>query len=194
MNRSRKPFATPVQGRRALRVLGVAVLSAGLVLACDDSDSLVGPPPPASLEELFGDTLLKADGSVLGIEALEGKALIGIYFGARDCPACGAFTPLLVDAYDQIREAGGSFEVVYVSSDGTAAMMHQYMQDAGMQWLALPWAGGRSMALGQRYSVRWIPTVIVLDGAGNTVSTRGHEEIAARGAAAYDDWLARSGG
>jgi hypothetical protein len=193
MSRSREPFSRPVQGRPALRVLGAAVLAAALVPACDGSDS-VGPPPPASLDELFGDTLLKADGSAVGIEALEGKALIGIYFCARDCPACGAFTPLLVDAYDQIREAGGSFEVVYVSSDGSATIMHQYMRDAGMQWLALPWAGGRSMALGQRYGVRWIPTVIVLDGAGNTVSTRGHEEIAARGAAAYDDWLARSGG
>jgi hypothetical protein len=193
MSRSREPFARPVQGLPAVRVLGAAVLAAGLVLACDGSDS-VGPPPPASLDELFGDTLLKADGDVVGIEALEGKALIGIYFGARDCPACAVFTPLLVDAYDQIQEAGGSFEVVYVSSDGSATVMHQYMRDAGMQWLALPWAGGRSMALGQRYGVRWIPTVIVVDGAGNTVSTRGHEEIAARGAAAYDDWLARSGG
>jgi nucleoredoxin len=167
-----------------------AILFLWLGTACD---STVSPPPPASLSELFGPTLLMADGTAVGIQALEGKAIIAIYFGARGCPACAAFTPLLVDAYEELRAANRSFEVVYVSSDGSAENMRQYMLDAGMRWLATPWGGSHSAALGQRYGVRWIPTVIVIDGAGATVSSKGHEEIASRGAAAYDDWLARSG-
>jgi thiol-disulfide isomerase/thioredoxin len=172
------------------KLLAVPLLS-WLVVACG---STVAPPPPASLAELFGPTLLMADGSAVGPEVLEGKALIGIYFGAWGCPACGAFTPLLVDAYDELREAGRSFEVVYVSSDGSAEIMHRYMRDAGMRWPALPWGGSRSAALGQRYGVRYIPTVIIIDGSGATVSLKGYEEIADRGAAAYEGWLARSGG
>jgi nucleoredoxin len=166
-----------------------AVVVVGLG-ACDST----GPPAPASLADLFGPTLLTADGRVVGIEALEGKAIIAIYFGAQGCPACAVFTPRLVDVYNELRGAGRSFEVVYVSSDGSAASMHQYMQEAGMGWLALPWGGGWSMALGQRYGVQFIPTVIVVDGSGATVSLKGREEIDGRGAAAYQDWLARSGG
>lgn len=180
----------PANARASARPMVLAViLFSGLGAACD---SAVAPPPGASLQELFGSTLLTADGTVVGIEALEGKALIAIYFGARGCPACAAFTPLLVDAYDELQGAGRSFEVVYVSSDGSALGMYQYMVDAGMGWLALPWGGSHSAALGQRYGVRWIPTLIVIDGEGYTVSMSGHVEITERGAAAYDDWLARS--
>jgi nucleoredoxin len=170
---------------RVLVVAGICTLGG----ACDSTVE----PPPASLSELFGPTLFMSDGTAVGLEALEGKALIAIYFGARGCPACAAFTPLLVDAYEELRAAGRSFEVVYVSSDGSAESMYQYMLDAGMRWLATPWGGSRNAALGQRYGVRYIPTVVVIDGAGVTVSLKGHEEIANRGAAAYDDWLARSG-
>jgi nucleoredoxin len=181
----------PGKVRASVRPMVLAVIFfSWLGGACD---STVAPPPPASLSELFGSTLLMADGTAVGIEALEGRAIIAIYFGARGCPACAAFTPRLVDAYEEIQGAGKSFEVVYVSSDGSAESMHQYMLDAGMRWLATPWNGSHSAALGQRYGVRWIPTVVVIDGAGATVSLKGHEEIANRGAAAYDDWLARSG-
>jgi nucleoredoxin len=181
----------PGKVRASVRPMVLAVIFfSWLGGACD---STVAPPPPASLSELFGSTLLMADGTAVGIEALEGRAIIAIYFGARGCPACAAFTPRLVDAYEEIQGAGKSFEVVYVSSDGSAESMHQYMLDAGMRWLATPWNGSHSAALGQRYGVRWIPTVVVIDGAGATVSLKGHEEIANRGAAAYDDWWARSG-
>jgi thiol-disulfide isomerase/thioredoxin len=182
----------PGNVRASVRPAVLAViLFSWLGAACK---STVAPAPPASLSELFGSTLLMADGTTVGIEALEGKAIIAIYFGARGCPACAAFTPRLVDAYEELREAGRSFEAVYVSSDGSAESMHQYMLDAGMRWLATPWGGSHSTALGQRYGVRWIPTVIVIDGAGATISLKGHEEIVNRGAAAYDDWLARRGG
>jgi nucleoredoxin len=172
------------------KVLAVTLFS-WLALGCE---SPVAPPPPAALPELFGSSLLLADGRSVGIEALAGKAIIAIYFGARGCPACAVFTPRLAEVYEGLRAAGRSFEVVYVSSDGSAESMHRYMQDAGMGWLALPWGGSHAAALGQRYDVRWIPTVIVIDGAGATVSMTGREEIAELGAAAYDDWLARSEG
>jgi hypothetical protein len=178
--------------RRARGVRAVGLFCGLLAMAC--AESPVGPPPPASLLELFGDSLFTAAGAPVGVEALEGRALIGIYFGARGCPACATFTPMLVDAYDQLRQAGRSFEVVYISSDGSAESMFQYMAEAGMGWLALPWGSGRSAALGHRYGVRWIPTLVVVDGAGRTVSLDGHTEIKSRGVSAYDVWLARASG
>jgi nucleoredoxin len=173
-------------------VLALGGLCGWAAVAC--SESPAGPGPPVSLAELFGNTLLLADGTAVGIEALEEKRFIGIYFGARGCPACAVFTPRLVAAHEELREAGRSFEVVYVSSDVSSASMFQYMVDAGMEWLALPWGGRRSRDLGQRYDVRWIPTLIVVDGSGRTVSANGRDEIAEHGAGAYDVWLAGSGG
>ncbi|MFO7893192.1 MAG: thioredoxin-like domain-containing protein [Longimicrobiales bacterium] len=167
-------------------------LCSGLAAGCrDDSPT---ESSPASLLELFGDTLLRADGSVEGIEAVEGAALIGIYFGSSQCPACASFTPMLVDAYGQLEEEGRSFEVVYVSLDPGEASMLSYMAEAGMSWLAVPWRGSHSSALLNRYDVEWIPTLVIIDDEGSTVSREGAQEVIDHGAAAYDDWLARAGG
>lgn len=167
-------------------------LCSGLVAGCGDDSPT--EPSRASLLELFGDTLLRADGSVEGIEALEGAALIGIYFGSYQCSACAGFTPILVDAYGQLREQGRSFEVVYVSLDPGEASMLSYMTESGMSWLAVPWRGSHSNALLERYDVEWIPTLIIIDGEGGTVSREGAQEVVDHGAAAYDDWLARAAG
>lgn len=178
------------RGRGSIWTLLVATgVCAGLVAACGDD----GPtePAPASLVELFGDTLHRAGGSVEGIEQLEGIALIGIYFGSHQCPACASFTPTLVHVYDQLQDE--SFEVVYVSLDPSEVSMFSYMTESRMPWFALPWGGPHSSALLERYQVKWIPTLIVIDGAGRTVSWNGVGEVSDDGAAAYDDWLARSG-
>jgi hypothetical protein len=48
------------------------------------------------------------------------------------------FTPLLQAAYSQINARGAKrFEVVYVSSDDTEAMMYKYMNDSHGDWLAI---------------------------------------------------------
>jgi len=180
--------------RRSRRWTGVHVVAAAIVcslaVGCD-RDSPAGLPPP-SLPELFGDELYRADGSVVGLEVFDGVPVIGIYFGAGSCSACAPFTPLLVDAYHLLEEDGRPFEVVYVSSDGSEAAMFSYMQESGMPWVAVPWRGDKARALVDRYGVRWIPTLVVVDGAGETISLDGRDELYEKGAAAYDDWLAAS--
>jgi cytochrome oxidase Cu insertion factor (SCO1/SenC/PrrC family) len=179
-----------IHARRPRRTALVATVCAGLVAGCDGTPT---EPPAASLVELFGETLHRADGSVVGIEAVEAAALVGIYFGSYQCPACAGFTPTLVDVYDRLQDQGRSFEVVYVSLDPTEASMFSYMTESGMSWLAVPWQGTHSNALLDRYRVQWIPTLIIIDGEGRTVSKDGVGDLRADGAAAYDDWLERSG-
>ncbi len=174
-------------GVRAVAAVGIVC---SLAAGCD-GDSPAGLPPP-SLPELFGDELYRADGSVVGLEVFDGVPVIGIYFGAGSCSACAPFTPLLVDAYHLLEEDGRPFEVVYVSSDASEAAMFSYMQDSGMPWVAVPWRGAKARALVDRYGVRWIPTLVVVDGAGKTISLDGRDELYDKGAAAYDDWLAAS--
>ncbi len=150
---------------------------------------------PTSLPELFGDQLLMAEGSTVSVGTLASTPLIGIYFADRACSACGGFTPLLVDAYSQLREDGRSFQVVLVSPGISMASLLEYMVDSEMPWLAVPPGSDRTNALIQRYNVRWIPTLVIIDGAARTISLTGRNEIAAKGTGAYDDWLAtRAGG
>jgi nucleoredoxin len=172
----------------------VTGLGACLLTSCGGDKSIVEPEPPASLSDLFGSVLFRADGSSVGIAAVEGKPVIGIYFAARSCPACGGFTPLLSSTYNELQQAAKSFEVVLVSFEDSSQSMLNYMTDNAMPWLAVPCGGEKATALSRRYDVRWIPTLIVIDGEGNTISMNGREEVAAKGAKAYEDWLAKSGG
>ena len=182
------------------KVLGniiLAGLCCFLVTSCNQSDDGISPndpPPAASLSDLFGSVLLQADGNEVGIATIESKAIIAIYFEAQWCPVCEQFTPLLMSAYEEIGLAGKSFEVVIVSYDDTEEDMLAHMTDNGMTWLAVPFSGGTIEALTLRYEVQFIPTVVVLDNEGNTISMDGRGDVVTKGALAYDDWLAQSGG
>jgi len=168
-----------------------------LVSACGQEDQVlapVDPPTTVSLSELFGNQLLRADGSTVGIDAIQNKAIIAIYFGAGWCSHCADFTPILVSAYDSIQAAGKSFEVVHVSFDDSSADMLAYMIDSAMPWLAAPHGGSAAGALVQRYGVQGIPMLVVIDGDANTLTLNGRGDIVTNGAAAYDGWLALSGG
>lgn len=185
-------------GRTRIRAsVLVYVAAAGLfsclLSACGGDKGIVEPKPPASLGDLFGPVLYKADGSSVSIDAVEGKLIVGIYFSAWGCPACGAFTPVLVNTYAQLQQAGKSFEVVYVSLEASSEDMFAYMTDFAMPWLAVPFGSAKAEALTRRYDVRWIPTLIVVDGEGKTISKNGRDEVAAMGSQAYDGWLSSSG-
>lgn len=182
---------------RLARLLAPALAVACLV-SCSGGDGPTGPgaeePPPASLVDLIGPTVYRADGSQADINEVTSKALVGLYFSAAWCPSCAGFTPVLVRAYQELRQGGKSFEVVLVSLDNSASEMFAHMTERGMPWLALPFSRSKAESLAQRLDVRWIPTLVVLDAGGVVVSAAGREEVAARGAAAYDGWLAASQG
>ncbi len=179
---------------KALMYVMVGGLCCSLLTSCGDANRIVEPEPPASLSDLFGPILFRADGSSVGTETIEDKAVVAIYFAARACPACGAFTPVLISFYDQVRQDEKSFEVVLVGLEASAQDMFVYMTDYAMPWLAVPFGSDEATALTQRYGVQWIPTLIVVDGDGKTISINGVDDIYGLGAGAYDAWLARSGG
>ena len=174
------------------RAIAAAALMGCAASGCD-GDGPTGPEP-ASLPDLFGNQLYRADGGAVGVGALNNTAVIGIYFASPGCPACGAFTPLLVDAYNQLRGDGRSFEVVLVTGGISEESLFDYMVDSGMGWLAVSSQSSNGNVLAQRYDVQWVPTLVIIDGAANTISVTGREELTQSGAAAFDAWLAASGG
>lgn len=149
--------------------------------------------PPLTLPDLFGSQLFRADGNTVGTYLLESTPVIGIYFASPGCPACGAFTPLLLDAYTQLQEEERAFEVVLVSLGISDSALFDYMVDSSMPWLAVLPQSSEAAALVQRYNVGWVPTLVVIDGAANTISLTGRDELVQEGAAAYEDWLAAGG-
>ncbi len=184
-----------VQGRTLARIT-VAGLLCCLSASCGSDitgngsiDDLPGGSSP-TLSDLFGSTLVRADGSQVGLVSLQGQSIIGIYFASRSCPACAGFTPELVSTYNEIHEAGKPFEIVLVNLDPPSADLAEYMTSNGMDWLAVPLWSDKIMELVKRYSVEWIPTLIVIDSERRTVTKSGREDVIIRGASAFDKWLA----
>ena len=76
--------------------------------------------------------------------------------GARRRHRCGPskqFTPILTDAYNKLRAAGKSFEVVYISSDQSEGAMKDYFSH--QPWFAMPFEPReRKEKLSDKYKVR----------------------------------------
>jgi len=142
---------------------------------------------PPELEALFGTELADADGEPVAVESLAGKK-IGIYFSASWCPPCRAFTPKLIEAYNTLQEQGEAFEIVFATSDRSAAKTTAYMQDHGMPWPALPFGCDELEALDEKYGVRGIPTLVVIDAAGKTLDRDARMDVGRDGADAFQGW------
>jgi nucleoredoxin len=174
---------------------GLMVLCCCVVVACGGDDG-VSPEniPPPSMSDLFGDVLYTADGDEVGIDAVESKSIIGIYFQSPSCMACGQFTPILIDFYEELGLDGKSFEVVLVSFADSQEDMLANMHESGMPWLAVPTGGIKAQGMTDLYDIQFVPTLIVIDNGGRTITMDGVADVFNRGVAAYDVWSANSGG
>ncbi|KAL7536697.1 hypothetical protein ACHAXR_007345 [Thalassiosira sp. AJA248-18] len=126
---------------------------------------------------LLGDTLLQPGGgaTVSTSEAL-GNKTIGLYFSAHWCPPCRKFTPLLAERYNNLKEAGKPFEIVFVSSDRSRDAFEKY--HSMMPWLALPFHNqDKKEELSARYKVSGIPTLVILDSDGELITDNGRMAV-----------------
>jgi len=136
--------------------------------------------------KLLGEGLLNNKGEEVKTSDLSCKkgSVIGLYFSAHWCPPCRAFTPKLAEVYNEIKEAGNDFEIVFVSSDNSEKEFKSYHGE--MPWLAIPFNNeDEKDACSEKYSIQGLPTLILLDGeSGDTISEDGRgaiEEFGAKG-------------
>jgi len=138
-------------------------------------------------QSLLGDTLVKNDGTEIKTEELSSEegAVIGLYFSAHWCPPCRGFTPVLGTIYNDMKSAGHNFEIVFISSDQDEGAFKSYHGE--MPWLALPYSEReKKQACSEKYSVRGIPTLVLLNGAnGETISENARSVITDYGAAGF---------
>jgi nucleoredoxin len=153
----------------------------------------VAPPVQAGpLIDLLGPSLLSLDMidetraqyvEHTTSDALRGKKVIGLYFSADWCGPCRQFTPELVSFYDKMNKRRGKndqFEIVWVSRCRDVDAYGQYF--TSMNWLALPpdeAMGQRGQMLMDKYKVKGIPSLVLLDDLGELITTDARNKIPA---------------
>ena len=142
--------------------LGPVAKKLGLVATAAPSSDASG------LTGLLGDKLLTKEGERSTAEALAGKKHVMLYFSAHWCPPCKQYTPELAQAYAASQKKD-EVAIVFVSSDRDESSFCGYF--AEMPFFAMPFAARDEAAtLGEKYGVKGIPSLVLLDGDGNLVN------------------------
>jgi len=135
------------------------------------------------MQSLVGDVIIDSSGKEFKGSSLDGQ-IVGIYFSGHWCPPCRQFTPILAKVYRELTAAGKPFEVVFVSSDRDQPGFNKYM--ASMPWKAIPFDRTHLLqSLGQKYKVKGIPMLVLLDPSGQTLTTDGRTKIMQLGASGF---------
>uniref|UniRef100_A0A131XGE3 Thioredoxin domain-containing protein n=1 Tax=Hyalomma excavatum TaxID=257692 RepID=A0A131XGE3_9ACAR len=140
------------------------------------------------MDMLAGKTLIKADGSEHPVEeVLRDVKLVALYFSAHWCPPCRHFTPILADAYADVKESLPCAQVIFVSLDHSKEDMMHYMEDCHGDWYAIPYEDPCREEMAKKY-VTGIPTLIVFKTDGTVITSSGRIEIQDEGPQAFRKW------
>jgi nucleoredoxin len=123
-------------------------------------------------DALKGDLVGYQNNGVTRIDdsKLANKKFIAFYFSAKWCGPCRKFTPELVEYYNRVAPQHPEFEVVFVSSDRSAAEMEAYMREANMPWPAIDFQKIPGKAEIKKYAGRGIPCLVLVDSMGKILS------------------------
>ncbi|MFT7818356.1 nucleoredoxin-like [Arapaima gigas] len=154
---------------------GKVVCRNGLLVVQDDPKGLEFPWGSKPFAEVVAGPLLRSTGQTADSSSLDGTH-VGVYFSAHWCPPCRTLTRVLLQSYHRVREAGHRLEIVFVSADRSEDSFQQYFSD--MPWLAVPYCDKvRRSRLNRLYGIQGIPTLILLDTAGQVITRQGRIEV-----------------
>uniref|UniRef100_A0AC11ATQ6 Nucleoredoxin like 2 n=1 Tax=Ovis aries TaxID=9940 RepID=A0AC11ATQ6_SHEEP len=149
-------------------------------------------PRPAMVDVLGGRRLVTCDGAWVEAEAALQNKVVALYFAAGRCAPSRDFTPLLCDFYEELVDEArppAPFEVVFVSADGSAQEMLEFMQELHGAWLALPFHDPYRHELRTRYHITAIPRLVILKPSGEVITDKGRKQIRERGLACFQNWV-----
>lgn len=136
------------------------------------------PAGPSVFDKLLDGNLVALDGrSLKSVRDLEKPQKYYVfYYTASWCGPCQAFTPSLVDFYNEHKT--DNFELVLISSDRDERSMTTYAQEKKMPWPQLRLSRTERFEKATEHGVTGIPSLIVCDLEGNVVSrTRSLAEL-----------------
>ncbi len=95
------------------------------------------------------------------------KEFILIYYSAHWCPPCRAFTPKLVEFYNDNNTE--KFEIIFVSSDRDKKSMQSYMKETKMPWPAVKFTQIKRTKI-KKFAGNGIPCLVMFDKKGEIIS------------------------
>jgi nucleoredoxin len=153
---------------RVFAVCAAIILLSSSVVCADQTEQASGKANNSLLAELAQAQFVEHTPDEVEKE-IDGK-LVGLYFTAKWCVACRAFTPKLV----QLRnENPDKFQFVMVSWDRSLKDEKEYLAKAKMNAPAVRFDDPLVERYRNRYRIEGIPTLIVFDQNGKLVTTNG---------------------
>lgn len=138
----------------------------------------------AATAGLTGGKFVDGTGKVIDVEQVfADNDVVGLYFSAHWCPPCRGFTPMLIETYKALKSQNKSFEVIFVSSDQDQEAFEGYFND--MPWKALEFGSEIKQGLSNKYGVRGIPSLVLLNKDGTILREDGRMVVHMYKDAAY---------
>ena len=131
---------------------------------------------PSIRNSMPSSLLQSSSGATINIDNALGNKVILLYFSASWCGPCRAFTPKLMQLYNQREQENLSFEVVFVSCDHSKQEMLSYYQK--MPWTAIDYDDDSYRDnLSAHFRVNGIPRLIAIDKNGSAVDHNAVQSI-----------------
>ena len=98
-----------------------------------------------------------------------------------------AFTPTLVEFYNEVNGSGKQIEIVFASFD---KVEDEYKDYCGiMPWKAMPLGDSKIEQLGIKFDVSSIPRLIIMKPDGKVINPNAKNDVTNNGPDAIEDWL-----
>ena len=126
----------------------------------------------AGLPSKFSYHLVKLDKGQLkpfATSSLNDVKYFAFYYSASWCPPCRAFTPKLVEFYNEFKPQHPNFELIFVSHDNSADDTFGYMTGDAMPWPAARYEDIEGSNANQ-YCGSGIPDLVLVGNDGKVLS------------------------
>lgn len=139
------------------------------------------PAPAAPESPVVGQPLdikfTAVDGREVDLAKMKGKVVL-IDFWATWCGPCIGELPHVLEAYEKFHPQG--FEIVGISFDQDKGALERLTKQKGMTWPQYFDGAGWKNTFGQRFGIRGIPTMWLVDKEGKLATRFGRSDLATK--------------
>jgi nucleoredoxin len=148
--------------KSTLRTLVIVAFSLGLIVPSSARADYFGKIEPRLIQVVDGK---KGDYK----KPSTSPKYTAIYFSAHWCPPCRAFTPKLVEWYQEFKGKHDNFELVFASSDKSEEAQIEYMTETKMPWPAMKFGTSKDPNV-KKYAASGIPYLVLIDENGKDLT------------------------